>query len=270
MSHGRYHREALTREQPTSCRGPCSAAGTPVAWRPLPRILRPPSCRGQRRQFPSPAPLLPSPARGSRRGPGVAVGPHALVSPHSGASDRILKQLRKTTHGDLAPKKKREKKKNPARGGRPGRWVGGGGASRGRGRALASSPPSARPGAGGGPRRRRENSIVWGRAARPAPRTSAAGRVDACSRGLPGRSVLFSLGGRVLGYCFFSVALWELGVLARGLAAAGGPYRGAKHLVALRGGLLACSGVGLLGEWAKYNGRTGGVIEDVSAAKAAQ
>lgn len=151
MSHGRYHREALTREQPTSCRGPCSAAGTPVAWRPLPRILRPPSCRGQRRQFPSPAPLLPSPARGSRRGPGVAVGPHALVSPHSGASDRILKQLRKTTHGDLAPKKKREKKKTlHEEGGRAGGSEGAGPPGGGVVRSRARRPPPA-PGRGAGP-----------------------------------------------------------------------------------------------------------------------
>lgn len=51
----------------------------------------------------------------------------------------------------------------------------------GRGLARVRSLPSAGSGAGGGALRRRENSIVWGRAARGEPRTAAAGRGAACS-----------------------------------------------------------------------------------------
>ncbi|ELK06105.1 Nuclear autoantigenic sperm protein [Pteropus alecto] len=63
--------EAWTLEKPTSCREPCALAVTLVGWRPLPRFSRPPSCRGQRRLSPSPAPLLPPPAQGYPRGGGA-------------------------------------------------------------------------------------------------------------------------------------------------------------------------------------------------------
>lgn len=63
--------EAWRLEKPTSCREPHALAVTLVGWRPLPRFSRPPSCRGQRRLSPSPAPLLPPPAQGYPRGGGA-------------------------------------------------------------------------------------------------------------------------------------------------------------------------------------------------------
>lgn len=72
--------EARRVEKASSCRELRALSLKLLGWRPLPRFSRPPSCRGQRRPSLSPAPLLPSPARGYRRGGGITAGRSAFTS----------------------------------------------------------------------------------------------------------------------------------------------------------------------------------------------
>ena len=70
-----------------------SISVTAVGWRPLPRFSRPPSCRGQRRLSPLPAPLFPPPARGYRWGGGAQARRCAfmpLLSPHNWCAPPVV------------------------------------------------------------------------------------------------------------------------------------------------------------------------------------
>lgn len=105
-----------------------------------------------------PSPSSPGPGLSEgRRGPSVQVCLHAPTVPELLERTFIkIPKPGKITNRDLAPKKKKEKRKALHEGG----WTGGvevGGALRRRGLAPVRSPASAGWRAGGGPVRRREN-----------------------------------------------------------------------------------------------------------------
>lgn len=177
--------EAWTLEKPTSGIKSRALAVTPVGWRPLPRFSRPPSCRGQRRLSASPAPLLPPPARGSRRGGGAqrTLEPSRrcrLLPPHSWRAPPVgfPKQPERITNRDLAPKKKKKRKALQEKLDRWGRWAG----PQGRDLAPVFAGLRRRWSRGRGPEEAGKLPLFG--AARPEPGISAVGHREAVPRGL--------------------------------------------------------------------------------------